>query len=136
MSKKLFTLSMAIAICSTNAVFSTPTPEAMRAASAVQQNSKLASSVNLTRDADANIISFHVNGVDPADAEILIKQDAAPLSSEYTVITGKNKDGSSCCFMLPTPVATASVVESISKDLVNSGSTNIDISKQKTGKEG
>lgn len=134
MSKKIFISTMAIAICSAAAVFGTPTPDAMRAASAVQQNSQLASSVNLTKDASENIISFHVNGVNPTDAEILLRQDATPLSSEYTVITGKNKDGSSCCFMLPTPVATAAVVESISKDLVNTGSTSIDISKQKTGR--
>lgn len=134
MSKKMFTLLMAIATCSSSAVYSTPTPDAMRAATAVQQNSQLASSVSLTRDSNANVISFHVNGVNAADAEILLKQDPNPLSSEYTVITGKNRDGSSCCFMLPSQVATAGVVESISKDLVNAGSTNIDITKQKTGK--
>lgn len=134
MSKTIFTLAIALATCSTTAVYSTPTPDAMRAASAVQQNNRLASSLNITKDADANIISFHVNGVKTDDAEILLKQDPAPLSSEFTIITGKNTDGSSCCFMLPSHVATASVVESISKDLVNAGSTNIDITKQKTGK--
>lgn len=134
MSKKLFILVIAFATCNATAAFSTPTPDAMRAASAVQQNSQLSSSLNLTRDADDNIISFHVNGVNAEDAEILLNQDSSPLSSEYTVITGKNRDGGSCSFMLPSQVATALVVESISKDLVNAGSTNIDITKQKTGK--
>lgn len=133
MSKKIFTLAIALAAISATA-FSTSTPDAMRAASAVQQNSQLSSSLNVTKDADSNVISFHVNGVKATDAQILLKQEPTPLSSEYTVITGKNRDGSSCCFMLPTSVATAGVVESISKDLVNSGSTSIDISKQKTGK--
>lgn len=134
MSKKIFTLAVVLATCSATAAFSTSTPDAMRAASAVQINSQLANSLNLTKDANDNIISFHVNGINPDDASTLLTQSSSPLSSEYTVITGKNRDGSSCCFMLPSPVATASVVESISRDLVNAGSTNIDISKQRTGK--
>lgn len=134
MLKNFFTLAVTLATCSAAAAFSTSTTESMRAASAVQQNKQLASSLNLTKDADANIISFHVNGITSDDARILLNQDPAPLSSEYTVITGKNREGGSCCFMLPSTVATASVVESISKDLVNAGSINIDITKQKTGK--
>lgn len=134
MSKKIFTVAMILATCGASAAFCASTQDAMRAASAVQQNSKLASSINLTKDADANIISFHVNGIPPEDVDILLKQEPSPLSSQYTVITGRNNDGSSCCFMLPTTVATAAVVESISSDLVNSGSTNIEITKQKTGR--
>jgi len=134
MSKTIFTTTLAVALFNSVALFSTPTPDAMRAASAVQQNSQLASSINITKDADTNVISFHVNGVNPTDAEILLKQDSTPLSSEFTVVTGKNKDGGSCCYMLPTNVATAAVIESISKELVNSGSISINITKQKTGK--
>lgn len=134
MFKKIFTVAMILATCGASAAFSASTQDAMRAASAVQQNSKLATSLNLTKDADANIISFHVNGIVPEDVEILLRQDPSPLSSQYTVITGRNNDGSSCCFMLPSNVATAAVVESISSDLVNAGSTNIEITKQKTGR--
>jgi hypothetical protein len=134
MAKKMFTLAMVLATCSATSAFSTPTPDAMRAASAVQRNSQLATSLNLTKDANANIVSFHVNGINPDDATTLLTQSPNPLSSEYTVITGKNRDGSSCCFMLPTSIATPSVVESISKDLVNAGAAIIDITKQRTGK--
>lgn len=134
MSINIFNLALVLATCSVTAAFSTPTPDAMRAANAVQQNSKLSSSLNVTKDANGKIVSYHVNGVNPDDADILLKQDTNPLSSEYTIITGKCSDGSSCCYMLPSPVATGAVVESISKDLVNAGSTNIDITKQKTGR--
>ena len=132
--KKLITCSLTIAMFSSVAGFATPTPDAMRAASAVQLNSKLASSVSLTRDANANIISFHVNGVSPSDAEILLKKEPTPLSTEYTIISGVTKEGATCCYMLPSNVATAQVVESISKDLVNAGAISLQITKQLTGK--
>lgn len=133
MSIKIFLLgSAALAICTSISGFATP--DAMRAATAVDLNTKWASSVNLTKDADANIISYHVNGVSPADAEILLKKDPAPLSTEFTIISGVNKEGTACTYMLPSNVATAFVVETISRDLVNSGATNLQISKQLTGK--
>lgn len=132
MSKKPFLIAIATLAAATT--FGASTPDAMRAASAVQQNSQLAASLNITKDANANTISFHVNGIHAEDADILLKQSPAPLSSEYTSITGINTDGSSCCFMLPSQIATAYVVESISKDLVNAGATGILINKQKTGK--
>lgn len=134
MSMKVLTGTLAIALCSTAAVFAAPTPDAMRAASAVQMNSKLASSVTLTKDADANIISFHVNGVSPADAEILLKKDPSPLSTEFTIISGVSKEGATSYYMLPSNVATAYVVEKISQDLVNAGATNLQITKHLTGK--
>ena len=135
MSIKIFTAgSLVLAICSSVAGFATPTPDSMRAAAAVQQNAKLASSISVTRDANGNIISFHVNGVNPKDVDILLEKDSLPLSSEFTVINGSTKEGGSCCYMLPSNVATANVVESISKDLVNAGSVTLKITKQQTGK--
>lgn len=132
--KNILAGSLAIALCSTVAGFATSTPDAMRAASAIQLNSKLASSVILTKDPNSNIISFHVNGVSPTDAEILLKRDPSALSTEFTIISGETKEGSTCCYMLPTDVATAHVVENISKDLVNAGATNLKITKQSTGR--
>lgn len=132
-TKKL-TGTLAIALFSSVAAFATPTPDAMRGAAAIQLNAQLASSVSLTKDANANIISFHVNGVNPTDAEILIKKDATPLSTEFTVINGITKEGGTCCYMLPSNVATAQVVEAISKELVNAGATSLQITKQLTGK--
>jgi hypothetical protein len=112
------------------------TPDAMRGAAAIQHNTKLASSISLTKDASSNIISFHVNGINPADAEILLMKGTSPLSTEYTVIEGQTKEGTSCCYMLPTHVATSLVIEGISKDLVNAGSVSIQITKQSSGKAG
>lgn len=125
-----------LAICGSFAVagFAAPTQDAMRAASAVQINAKYSSSLCLTKDADGNIISFHVNGVSPEDAGILLTRDISPLSTEYVIITGINKEGGASVYMLPTGVATAHVVESISQDLVNSGAISIQISKQQNGK--
>lgn len=134
MLNEILKVSIALALTSSVAVFATPTPDAMRAASAVQQNSLLSTSINVTRDPDTNVVSFHVNGVNPTDAEILLKREASPLSSEYTVVTGKNRDGSTCCYMMPSNVATAQVIESVSKDLVNAGNTQIEITQQKTGR--
>jgi hypothetical protein len=122
---------LAIALCSTVGAFATP--DGMRGASAVQLNNRLAASVSVTKDAEANIISFHVNGISASDADILIKKFPSPLSTEYTVITGLNKEGASTTYMLPTNIATAQVVESISQDLVNAGAINIEITKQTTG---
>lgn len=133
-SKKFLAGSLAVAMLSTVTMFASPTQESMRAAASVQQNARIASSVHLTKDADSNIISFHVNGVQPSDAEILIRKDSAPLSTEFTIIKGVNEEGGTSYFMLPTTVATSLVVETISKDLVNAGSTSIQISKQTNGK--
>lgn len=130
--KKYFKGLLALVILNSATVLATP--DSMRAASSTQLNTKLASSITLTKDADANIIGYHVNGVSPSDAEILLKKDPSPLSTEYTTILGVTSEGSTCCYMLPTHVATANIVEGISKDLVNAGSTNIQISKQLTGK--
>ena len=133
MSIKFFlTGSLILAASSTVSLFATP--EAMIAAAAIQTNARLASSVSLTKDADANIISFHVNGVLPSDAEILLKKDPSPLSTEFTVICGTDKKGTACSYMLPSHIATAYVIETISRDLVNSGATTLQISKQLTGK--
>lgn len=133
-NKKFFKGILTVAIIGSVAGFATPTPDSMRAALAVQLNSRLASSVTLTKDANSNIISFHVNGVSPSDAEILLTRDPSPLSTEFTTIVGVTKEGATCSYMLPTQVATANVVEQISKDLVNAGATNIQISKQLTGR--
>lgn len=132
--KKILRGSLVIAIFSSVAGFASPNPEAMRAASAVQNNTKLASSITLTKDSDLNIIGFHVNGVSPTDADILLKKDPAPLSTEFTIILGENREGGSSTYMLPTNVATAHVVESISKDLVNAGAITLQITKQNTGR--
>lgn len=130
--KKLCVGTLVIAVCTSVSGFATP--DAMRAANATQINSKLASSVTLTKDSDANIVSFHVNGVSPSDADILIRKDPSPLSTEFTIITGTTPEGCCSCYMLPTSIATAQVVEAVSKDLVNAGSTNLQITKQLTGK--
>jgi hypothetical protein len=123
-----------IAFCSSASIFAGPTPDAMRAASAVQINSKYSSSVSLTKDQNGNIISFHVNGVSPEDAGILLAKDNSPLSTEFTVISGITKEGGISAYMLPSSVATAHVIESISKDLVNAGAVTIQITKQMNGK--
>ena len=132
--KKILAGSLALAICTSAAGFSAPTPDAMRGSTATQINSRLASSVSLTKDANANIISFHVNGVSPSDAQTLLAKSSSPLSSEFTVITGENREGASSTYMLPTDVATAQVVEGISRELVNGGAISLQITKQTTGK--
>lgn len=132
--KKFLAGTLALAICSSVAGYASTTPEAMRAATAVMLNTKLASSVSLTKDNDDNIISFHVNGVNPTDADILLKRDSAPLSTEYTVVSGVTKEGSTYWFMIPSNIATASVIETISKDLVNAGSMSLKISKHNNGR--
>lgn len=133
--KKFFTGTLAIAIFSSIAGFADQSsPDAMRGASAIQHNTRLASSISLTRDANANIVGFHVNGINPADAEILLFKSPSPLSTEFTLINGVTKEGTSCCYMLPTNVATSLVVEGISKELVNAGAVNIQITKQNSGR--
>lgn len=132
--KKILTGSLIFAFASSSACFATAaSPDAMRGASAIQQNTKLASSISLTKDASSNIIGFHVNGVNSSDAEILLMKSSSPLSTEYTLINGTTKEGTSCCFMLPSNVATSQIVEQISKDLVNSGAVTISITKQNSG---
>lgn len=114
--------------------FASQTPDAMRAAGAVQTNTKYSSSLSLTKDNNGNIISFHVNGIGAQDAGILLTKDTAPLSAEYTIITGVTKEGGVSSYMLPSSIATGHVVESISRDLVNAGAINIQISKQLNGR--
>jgi hypothetical protein len=114
--------------------FANSTPESLRGASAIANNTKLASSISMTKDADENVISFHVNGINPSDAEILLTQRDAPLSTEFTLISGETSDGTCSCYMLPTNVATSHVVESISQNLVNSGAVSLQITKQTKGK--
>ncbi len=133
MSLKNF-LFGSLAMFSTAAGFASSTPDAMRAASAVQLNTKYASSITLSQDANANIISFHVNGVGAGDANILLTKNPSPLTTEYTIITGEAKEGGLTTYMLPSNIATAQVIESISKDLVNSGAINVQITKQLTGR--
>lgn len=132
--KKLLVGTLAVAICSSVASFASITPDAMRGASAVQLNTKLAQSVTVTKDANDNIISFHVNGVSPSDTGILLTKDPSPLSTEFTIISGINKEGGISSYMLPTNIATPQIVEQISKDLVNAGAISISIVKQLTGK--
>ncbi len=127
-------LIIAIAVFASVSGFAAPTPDAMRAASAVQTNTKYSSCISLTRDASGNIVSFHVNGVCPEDVGTLLKKDTTPLTGEFTIISGINKDGAVSSYMLPSSIATAQVVESISRDLVNAGSVNIQITKQTNGK--
>ena len=124
----------ALALCSSATSFASPSPDAMRAAQAVAVNTRYSSTISLTRDAAGNIVSFHVNGVNPADAGILLTKDAQPLSQEYTIVSGVTKEGGISAYMLPTSVATAHVVESISRDLVNAGAVNIQISRQLNGR--
>jgi hypothetical protein len=114
--------------------FASPSPDAMRAASAVQINTKYSSSVSLTRDPDGNIVSFHANGVSPTDAGILLTKDSSPLSTEFTIISGTTKEGGISTYMLPSNVATARVIESISQDLVNYGAISVQITKQISGR--
>lgn len=133
--KKSFTGSLIVALVTSAAIFAAPTPDAMRSVAATDFNSKLPASVTMTRDADNNIISFHVNGVNPQDADILLKRDPARLSTEYTVISGGCKEGGTCSFMLPSNVATPQIVEALSKELVNAGSVNLQITKQTTGRK-
>ena len=123
-----------LALCSSVSGFASPTPDAMRAASAVQINSRYSSSISLTKDQNGNIISFHVNGVSPEDAGILLAKDNSPLSTEFTIISGVTREGGVSAYMLPSNVATAHVIESISRDLVNAGAVTIQITKQLTGK--
>ncbi len=128
-------LMSALVLGSSVAGFATSAnPDAMRAASATQTNTKYASSVSLTKDADGNIVSYHVNGVSSADARILLTGISSPLSTEYTVVCGVTKDGGLSAYMLPTNVATARIIESISQDLVNAGAVNIQITKVLTGR--
>ena len=129
-----YLLIAAVAVCSSATGFANQTPDAMRAAQAVQINTKYSSTIAMTKDANGNIVSFHVNGVGPSDAGILLTKEAAPLSTEYTVVSGINKEGGISAYMLPTNIATAHVVESISRDLVNAGALNIQISKQFSGR--
>lgn len=132
-TSKFLSRSLAVALCVTSFGFASQNPDAMRGANAVQVNSKLAQSLTLTKDAQNNTISLHVNGVNPKDAEILLKQEATPLSTEYTIITGQCREGTNCYYMIPTNVATPQVVEGISKELVNGGSIAIQITKTLTG---
>jgi len=113
---------------------SSNSPDSMRAATAVQINTKYASCVSLSRDADGNIVSFHVNGVAPTDAGILLTKASAPLSTEYTIVSGVTKEGGISSFMLPSNVATARVIEAMSQDLVNAGAVSIQINRVLTGK--
>ena len=108
--------------------------DAMRAASAVQINTKYANCVTLTRDIDGNIVSFHVNGVTPTDAGILLMKAASPLSTEFTIVSGVTREGGISSFMLPSNIATARVVEAMSQDLVNAGAVSIQINRVLTGK--
>lgn len=130
--KKLFIGT--IAVFSAVSGFASPTPDAMRAASAVQINTKYSSSVSLTRDQNGNIVSFHVNGVTPEDAGILLTKDPSPLTTEFTIVSGVTREGGVSAYMLPSNVATAHVIESISRDLVNYGAVSIQITKQLNGK--
>lgn len=108
--------------------------DAMRAATAVQTNTKYSPCLTLTRDQDRNIIGFHVNGINPEDAGILLTNDSAPLSTEFTIISGITPEGGLSAYMLPSNAATAHVVESLSRDLVNAGAVNIQIIRQSNGK--
>lgn len=132
--KNVLVGSLALAICTFASGSATPTSDAMRAAAAVQTGAKYSSCVTLTKDADGNIISFHVNGICPEDVGILLKKDNSPLTSEYTIVQGTTKEGTISTYMFPTNIATAQVVEAISKDLVNAGSISIQITKQANGK--
>lgn len=136
MKFKILIATLAIGMISNVSFAEQASPDAMRGASAVQNNTKLASSITLTRDPSSNIISFHVNGINPSDAEILLMKTPNALSTEYTVIDGQTREGTSCCYMLPSNVATSHVVEGISKDLVNAGAISIQITKQSSGKAG
>jgi len=132
--KKILLSSVLMSVGCVVACYGTAaSPDSMRGASAIQQNTKLASSISLTRDGSSNIVGFHVNGVSPSDAEILLMKSPSPLSTEFTLINGTTKEGTSCCYMLPTNVATSIIVEQISKDLVNAGAISVQITKQKTG---
>lgn len=131
--KKILSLSLAIALCNSLSL-AAYVPDAMRGANAIHNNTMLNSSISLTTDPDGNIISFHVNGIDPKDAGILLSQDGAALSTEFTVVRGTCGDGTCCCYMMPSNVATPQVVQGISKELVNAGSINLSITKQETGK--
>ena len=125
-------LVLAIVLCS-GSVYASSSPDSMRAATAVEKNTKYATCLTLTKDLNGNIISFHVNGVAPDDARILINKDAAPLTTEYTIIEGQTKEGGISTYMLPSNIATARVIESISQDLVNAGAVSIQITKQING---
>jgi hypothetical protein len=132
--KKLLLGSLMFAVAGSATCFATAaSPDAMRGADAIAHNTKLASSISLTKDASSNIISFHVNGVNPSDAEILLMRTPSLLSTEFTLINGTTKEGTSTSYMLPTNVATSLIIEQISKDLVNAGAISIAITKQKTG---
>jgi hypothetical protein len=123
-------------VCGSIAGFAeaSPTPDAMRAAAAVQINTKYFSSITLTKDPEGNIISFHVNGVSPGDAKILLTKDSTPLSTEFTIVSGVTKEGGISIYMIPSSIATPLIVESISQDLVNAGAVSIQIQKQQTGR--
>lgn len=108
--------------------------DSMRGATAVQINTKYSSTVAMAKDHAGNIISFHVNGISPTDAGILLTHANSPLSTEFTVVSGVSKEGGIMAYMLPTNIATAHVIENISKDLVNAGSISVHITKQLTGK--
>lgn len=122
-----------LAICSSVSIFASSNPDAMRAVSAADKNSKYSSCIALTRDANQNIVGFHVNGVTPSDARILITKDPAPLSTEFTLVSGQTSEGGITSYMLPSSIATAQVIEAISQDLVNGGAVSIQITKQLNG---
>ena len=130
--RNVFIGSLTLLSCA--AGFASPTSDAMRSAAAVQTNTKYSSILSLTKDADLNIISFHVNGVNPTDAEILLTKDPSPLSTEFTVVSGVTKEGWTSFYMLPTNIATPHIIESISRDLVNAGAISVQIAKQLTGR--
>lgn len=134
MKNKLLISVLGLALCINVAGFANSTPESLRGAAAIDRNSKLAASISMTKDADENIISFHVNGINPSDAEILLSQSSQPLSTEFVLISGTTNDGTCSCYMIPTNVATSNIVETISKDLVNAGAITLHITKQTTGK--
>jgi len=125
---------ISLALCCNHEMSAVESKNAVRAISAVQLNSKLNSSISVTKDENGNLVSYFANGISPKDAEALLLKNAIPLSSEFTIITGTTKEGASCCYMLPSQLASQYVTEIISMDLLNGGATNIQITTQSTGK--
>lgn len=119
-----------LTVCSSVA-FAAPTNDAMRAAADAQVNAKYSSCLSLTKDEYDNVIGVHVNGLKPEDVNIFLTKSTNPLSTEFVTVTGLTKEGGASSYMLPANIATAQVIESISRDLVNSGVVSIQITKQK-----
>jgi hypothetical protein len=131
--KKLAAILLGTALCYNHENWAASTSIALRAVSAIQMNNKLANSICLIKDEHDNTVCYYVNGASPQDAEVLLMNKPRPLSTEFTIITGVTREGTSCSYMLPSKIASKYLMELISLDLLNGGAVNIQIATQSSG---